>query len=147
MRSRAALVLLAVHIAVLLLAATGLSLAGFGGNGQWGFQYVHVSFADGWGREYRSDYTLPVVLTYLLAHLLGLAAYLLSHKLVHIGWIVAGVVLSGLGLASFAIEASHWFASHNRSWIVSAPIASLALAAVVVWLLASQKRPVPLVAG
>jgi hypothetical protein len=43
-----------------------------------------------------------------------------------------GIIFCGVGLVSFALELSHYFIEHQRTWIASAPIALMANAIAIV---------------
>jgi len=64
----------------------------------------------------------------LAAYGTGIAAYCVAYRRGSRIIGVLGIVLCIVGLASFTLELSHWFAAHNWSWIASAPIALVALA-------------------
>ena len=123
---------LAVHVVLLLLASTRMSVV-TGPPYTW--EYFRYYQESGWGYRYVSYYELSTVILYLLGNLAGLAAYV---TVARAGSPILGVIGSALsisGLLSFAFEASHWWVDHNRSFIFSAPIASFALAGVAAWLL------------
>lgn len=79
---------------------------------------------------YRSDYTLPVIITYLAAYAAGIAVYAFAWS-AGSRWIAGtGMALSIVGLMSFGIEGSHWLWSHNLSRIASFPVVMFPLAVV-----------------
>jgi hypothetical protein len=123
-----ALVLLG-HIILLGLASTSFTIvsAWRGDHVQW--EYFRYASQSGWGTPYQFPYTLPVVLTYVAAYAVGVAGYLLAWRHGSQVPAMAGVVLCGLGCASFAFELTHWVTEHYRSWIVSQPAAAMLLAA------------------
>jgi hypothetical protein len=133
MRPKLALCTLCFHAGLLVVASTRFSvLSWIGGNYDWTWNYFQYSHRNGWGYQYQSDYSLGVVLTYITAYLAGVAGYGLACKHLSLGWNVLGIILSVLGLISFLIEGSHWVWTHNLSWIISCPAASLLLAGVVI---------------
>ena len=123
--------LLIVHAILLLLASTAFTIvtAMFGGRSlQWCF--YSYSFRSGFGTPYVSDYSLPVVVTYVLAFAVGIAGFAVAYR---DGKSVAGflgVILSVAGVISFAIEGSHWLFDHHRSWIAFSPLVMLALVVI-----------------
>ncbi len=120
--------LLLLHAFVLLLASTDFTLVTslFGGDSLRWCYYRYVS-QSGWGYEYVSDDSLPVVATYITAFVLGIFGFCLawSRGLRVVG--VIGVVLSCIGIISFAIEGSHWLVAHNWSWLLFSPVAMFLL--------------------
>jgi hypothetical protein len=98
--------------------------------GDWKCNFYTYSYTDGWGHVYRSDYTLPVIITYLAAYVSGLAVYLLAWASGSRYVAGIGLALCIVGLASFGIEVSHWLWPHNLSWIASFPAVMFPLAAV-----------------
>ena len=122
--------LLIVHLILLLLASTSFTIATGLGDGRFQWEYLQYFSQNGWGITYQFRYSLPVVLTYLAAYASGLAAYCLLYRSGSQLVGLAGVVLCAAGFASFAYESTHWFVNHYGSWIASAPIVLMALAAV-----------------
>jgi hypothetical protein len=122
-------VLLVIHVILLLLASTSFTIvSGLAGEGlRWqSFQYLSQS---GWGTPYQFPYELPVVLTYLAAYGIGVAAYALIWRqpMRLVG--ALGIACCALGFVSFAYELTHWFRESYNSWIVSLPGPLLVLAA------------------
>jgi len=124
--------LLTLHVVLLALASTGFTIVTGLWDGQFQWQYFQYISQSGWGVSYQFPYSLPVVLCYIGAYAAGAVAYYATYRggspLVGL----AGILLCIAGLASFAFELTHWFVDHYASWIASAPIALLGLAAVVV---------------
>ncbi|MCM2370944.1 hypothetical protein [Aporhodopirellula aestuarii] len=123
--------LLAIHAALILLASTAFTAftALLGGHSlQWSF--YSYSFRSGFGPPYVSDYSTAVVLTYLVAFAFGAIGFTLAYRNGRVRTGILGVILSVIGLLSFAVELSHVFVDHHRSWIVIAPMAMLALALI-----------------
>ncbi|MBI1311666.1 hypothetical protein GC176_10260 [bacterium] len=120
--------LLGIHALLLLLASTAFTIvtAVFGSESlQW--CYYRYSSRSGFGTEYVSDFTLPVVATYLAAFAAGVIGFAAA---VHKGRRVAGflgLILSMVGFVSFAIEGSHWLFGHHTSWLAFSPVLDLAL--------------------
>jgi hypothetical protein len=122
------LILLLLHVALLLLASTCFTVITGFDDGHYQWDYFQYSAQSGWGVPYRSNYSLQVALAYLAAYATGVAAYCMAYRGGSHIIGLAGMLLCGVGFASFALELSHWFVEHNRSFIISAPIALLALA-------------------
>jgi multisubunit Na+/H+ antiporter MnhB subunit len=99
-------------------------------DGKFQWEYFNYFWYHAWGVPYAFPYTLPVVIAYLAAYACGIATYLAIRRSGSPRIGLAGVVLCGVGFASFAFELSHWFVDHSRSWIASAPVAALVLALV-----------------
>lgn len=122
-------ILLAIHVILLLLASTSFTIvtAFFG---QASLQWCYFKFAsnNGFGVEYVSDFSAPEIATYLLAFTFGVIGFsaAMKNKRPVVG--ALGAALSLLGILSFAIEGSHWFIDHNRSWLVYSPAATFLLA-------------------
>ncbi|WP_442511213.1 hypothetical protein SH528x_002883 [Novipirellula sp. SH528] len=124
-------ILLIVHAVLLLLASTAFTIVSalFGGTSiQW--CYYRYSFRSGFGTRYVSDYSLPVVATYLLAFAFGIVGFAMAFRDGRRVTGFVGVILSAVGFISFAIESSHWLVDHHRSWIVFVPAAMLALVVI-----------------
>lgn len=123
-------VAIVVHLVLLALACTSFTLVTGWVSGGWKCNFYAYCYADGWGHAYRSDYTLPTVITYLAAYAAGLAVYGLAWG-AGSRWVAGiGLALSMLGLLSFGIEGSHWLWPHNLSWIASFPVVMVPLAVV-----------------
>lgn len=138
MRLKTALAALCLHMMVLIVAATSFAVLGpLGSDTGWTFQYYCYSSSWGWGHAYRSDYSFPIVVTYIAANLLGLVAYWMARKSVQLLWVAAGLLLSGSGLFSFALEARQISADSTnwQSLIISCPAVALLLAGWVSFLL------------
>jgi hypothetical protein len=119
-----------VHLVLLALACTDFTLVSGWFNGVWKCDFYTYRYANGWGYVYRSDYTLPVVITYLIAYATGTAFYALTWR-AGSRWVAgAGLTLCIIGLLSFGIEGSHWLWTHNLSWIASFPMVLVPLAVV-----------------
>jgi hypothetical protein len=110
------------------------------GGSSWTVNYFQLAYSTGWGYQYQSDYSLPVVLAYVAAHLSGIVAYAMARRCVVAPWALLPLILCLLGSLSFAIEASHWLWNHHLSLIASCPVASLLLAIVVGFQLGRGKR-------
>ena len=119
-----------VHLVLLALACTHFTLVTGWASGSWTCDFCTYCYADGWGHVYQSDYTLPVIITYLAAYAAGIAVYGLAWG-AGSRWIAGiGLALCIVGLVSFGIEGSHWVWSHNLSWIASFPVVMFPLAVV-----------------
>ena len=124
-------IVLAIHGVLVLLASTAFTVvtAPLGDNAlQWSFW--SFSSRSGFGAAYVSDYSLAVMLTYLVAFALGVVGFTMACRngRALVGGL--GVMLSVIGLVSFSIELSHVFVSHQRSWIAISPAAMLVLASI-----------------
>jgi len=122
------LILLGLHTILMVLASTSLTVATFFRDGNFQWEYFNYFSHQGWGMRYESPYALSVVIAYLAAYAAGIAAYSSIRRSGSPRIGLAGVILCGVGFASFAFELSHWFVDHSRSWIASAPVAALVLA-------------------
>jgi len=132
MSPKPALLTIALHAILLVLASTQFTvLSWMWGDCAWSWNYFQYSHRNGWGFQYLSDYSLAVVLTYIVAYLAGFVGFVMARNIRPTGWAVIGIILSVLGLVSFLIEGSHWLWSHHLSWIVSCPAGCLILAGVV----------------
>src|SRR5580765_6679271 len=124
------LILLGLHSILMVLASTSLTVVTVFRDGVFQWEYFNYFSYHAWGIPYKYPYTLPIVIAYLAAYGLGIAAY----SIIRCGGSrtigLAGLLLCGVGFASFAFELSHWFVDHSRSWIASAPVAALVLALV-----------------
>ena len=110
--------LLLLHALLLLLASTDFTIVtAVLGQDSWRWSYFKYASQSGWGYEYVSDYTLLMVLTYIVAFAVGLVGFAVA--CLQGRWPIGmlGIVLSVLGLVSFGIEGSHWVWEHNRSWL------------------------------
>ncbi len=124
-------ILLIVHAVLLLLASTAFTIvtALFGARSiLW--CYYRYSFRSGFGTQYVSDYSLPVVATYLLAFAFGILGFAMAYRDGRRVTGCVGIILSAIGFISFAIESSHWLVDHHRSWVAIAPAAMLALVVI-----------------
>lgn len=125
--------LLVAHVVLLILASTHFTVVTGLADGRFQWENFRYASQSGWGQPYQFVYGLPVVLTYLAAYGTGLATYVIAWRrgLTILG--SAGIVLCAAGFASFALELTHWFSEHNRSWIASAPAPLLLLAVAAVF--------------
>jgi hypothetical protein len=133
-----------VHLVLLALACTSFTLVTVWANGAWTCNFYTYRYAAGWGYAYRSDYTLPVVITYLAAYAAGIAVYAFAWGAGSRFLAGSGLALCIVGLVSFGIESSHWIWSHNLTWIASFPVVMVPLAVVAGCLVARvrlDRRP------
>lgn len=124
-------IVLMIHAALTLLASTAFTVftAPLGGDSlRWSF--YSYSFRSGFGTPYISDYSTAVILTYLIAFAFGVVGFKMAYRSGRIRSGMLGVILSGIGFVSFAVELSHVFVDHHRSWIVVAPVVMLTLALI-----------------
>ena len=91
-------VAIVVHLVLLALACTSFTLVTGWVSGGWKCNFYAYCYADGWGHAYRSDYTLPTVITYLAAYAAGLAVYGLA-------WGAGSRWVAGIGLALSMLRA------------------------------------------
>jgi hypothetical protein len=124
--------LLVAHVVLLVLASTAFTVITGLSDGHFQWEYLRYASQSGWGVPYQFPYTLPVVLTYLAAYGTGLALYIMLWRKGSTIIGTAGVLLCGIGFASFAYELTHWFSEHYASWIVSTPAVLLLLGVVAV---------------
>jgi hypothetical protein len=133
--------LLALTFVLIALTASDFTiLSGWAAPEKFQFNYFALSHRSGWGSTYVSEYSLAQVVVYLLAYAAGLIAFAM---VVRSGFRViggTGVVLSLLGLLSFALEASHWLLNHHSSLIASGPVIVLPLCLVAVFQLSRDSR-------
>jgi hypothetical protein len=131
MKAKHIILILCFHAGLLILASTRFTvLSWIWNNGVWTWDYFQYNFQNGWGYKYQSSYSLAVVLTYIVAYLVGIIGFCISRKYIANGWKVLAIILNGLGLISFLIEGSHWLWTHHLSWIISCPVACLLLVIV-----------------
>jgi hypothetical protein len=123
--------ILAIHSLLLLLASTSFTIvtAIFGGD-SLNWCYYHYSSQSGFEYVFVSDFSLPVVITYLLAFVAGLFGFALAFQSGRHATAGLGFVLSAVGAVSFTIEGSHWLVEHHRSLLAFSPLAMFALALV-----------------
>jgi hypothetical protein len=121
--------LLVVHVVLLVLASTCFTIVPGVGEGHYHWEPFRYFSQSGWGLPYQFAYSLPIVLVYMAAYGLGVAAYCAVFRSGSQIIGLAGILLCVIGFASFTFELTHWFVEHYRSWIASAPIALLTLAA------------------
>ena len=115
-------ILLALHAILLLLASTGFTIVtAFLGKASIQWCYFKYASRNGWGVPYVSDYSAPEIVTYLLAFTVGVAGFFMAFKSRHPVVGVLGILLSLIGILSFALEGSHWILAHNRSWVGFSP--------------------------
>jgi len=121
MRTKVILSLWIAHIVLLLLASTNLSIISWAwGDNSLSWNYFQYSYRDGWGYRYESNYSLLQVLLYMGAYGSGLLVLsLLKYRHAYLSGLAAIVCL--FGLASFALELTHWLRDHHLSWIASFP--------------------------
>jgi hypothetical protein len=135
------MLLLATHVVLLILASTSFTVVTGFGDHHFEWQYLTYASQSGWGVKYQFPYSLPVVLTYLVAYGAGLAAYVIAWRS---GFLITGGVgtlLCAVGFASFAYELTHWVREYYASWIVSLPGPLLLLAVAAVVQRVSSKNP------
>jgi hypothetical protein len=127
------ILLLITHVLLLLLASTSFTVITGLSDHHFQWQYFNYYSQNGWGVPYQFPYTLPVVLTYLAAYGSGVVAYIIAWQTGSRIISSAGILLCGVGLASFSYELTHWVSAHYNSWIVSmpAPLLLLAVAAAI----------------
>jgi hypothetical protein len=120
MQTNTTITLWIVHIILLLLASTNLSIISWAWGNPFTWNYFQFSYRDGWGYRYESNYSLLQVLLYLGTYTSGiLVLSLLKYPRAYLSGLAAIVCL--LGLVSFALELTHWLWDHHLSWIASFP--------------------------
>jgi hypothetical protein len=125
-------ILLAIHAILLLLASTGFTIVtALLGKASLQWCYFKYASSNGWGGEYVSDFSASEIATYIIGFTFGVIGFSAAMKNNRPVVGVLGVVLSLLGILSFAIEGSHWFITHNRSWLAFSPAIMLLLVALV----------------
>ncbi len=130
---------LGAYAGLLLLASTRFSVVSWMfGRWAWTWEYFQYSCRNGWGYQYQSDYSFAVVLTYLVAFVVGIVGYVIAGKRIAGGWSFLALILCVLGSISFFIEGTHWLWEHHLSWIAICPAASIALAALAIIQLAKR---------
>lgn len=122
-------VLLILHFVALLLASTSFTLfTAFLGHTGLKCNFFGWAYSNGWGYQYRSDYSLAEVCAYLLAYGSGVILYPLVTRPRVLARIARFICLAGF--ISFTVELSHWFFDHHLSLIASFPVL---LFPIVVW--------------
>jgi hypothetical protein len=140
------IVLFVTHALLLALAATRFTMvtAFISNDHAWTLNYYQYTSQNGWGYLYESPYTGAQVATYLAAYGLGLVVFINAFR--RGATIIGGVgaLLCSLGVVSFIIEGSHWFTTHNRSWVASFPgvVVVLWIFLVVQWIGAARSKSV-----
>lgn len=125
-------ILLAIHAILLLLASTGFTIVtALLGKSSLQWCYFKYASSNGWGFKYVSDFSALEIATYILAFTFGVIGFCAAVKNNRPVVGVLGVFLSLLGVLSFAIEGSHWFITHNRSWLAFSPAIMFLLVSVV----------------
>ncbi len=118
--------LIAAHALLLVLASIAFTVVT---GERFQIQLFRYSSENGFGNNYQSPDSLPVVVTYIAAYGGGMLAYLVLWGR---GWrklAATGGLLCVAGFLSYSLELTHWFFDHNRSLIVSFPVVSWVLAA------------------
>jgi hypothetical protein len=68
-----------------------------------------------------------VVVTYLLAFAIGIFGFAMAFRDGRRIAGILGIILSVVGVISFAVEGSHWLFDHHRSWLAFSPVCMLTL--------------------
>jgi hypothetical protein len=125
-------ILILLHLTVVLLACTNFSLLTAPlGRAHFSWEFA-LTYRNGWGYAYQSDYSLAQVVAYLVAYASGVALYPRVTRPKTLATFAALICL--LGAFSFVIELSHWFLDHHLCLIASFPIL---LVATDLWTIAS----------
>ena len=114
--------LLVIHVILLLLTFSNLSLITFWVDGSWSFSFAQISHKDSFGKLYEFDYSFFQVITYIACYATGLFFYLKDQKVKPSFFSKAAIFICLVGLASFVFELSHWLVNFNYSLILSFPI-------------------------
>jgi hypothetical protein len=121
MRAMVNSLLFVFHFALLLLAATKLTVVTGFWYHQWSCSFYNFSYQHGWGHRFASSFSLLEIALYIGAYGTGLAAFwMLRSRLPLVCGL--GIFACLIGLASFGFEATHWLRNHNYSLIASAPV-------------------------
>jgi hypothetical protein len=116
------------HLVLLVLASTNFTVISWmWGQTDWTWQYFSLSYRDGWGYAYVSEYSLGQVLCYIAAYALGVVAFGAAFAKWRFFAGVLGTILCLAGAATFTLEATHWLADYNFSLIASGPVAIIVL--------------------
>lgn len=121
-----------LHLVLLALASTNFTiLTALLGTEHFQWLYYKYQSETGFGGQYQSPFSAPVIMTYLLAYTVGVVGFCMAiargRRFIG-GW---GLILSVLGLVSFGVEASHWFSAHQESFLAFSPGAMLVLSLFV----------------
>ncbi len=120
--------LFAVHVLLLILAATDFTVLGvIFGDGSFGCDFFKISYSYGFGRPTASDFSIWQALAYAISYGLGIPVFTHAWRL---GWHwpgALGVGLSCLGFLSFVIEAVRIAVSGHLSLIASFPVVMVVL--------------------
>ena len=96
--------LLLLHLVVLTLACTRFTVVTGLVDGQFQWEYFRYFSHRGWGTAYPFPYTLPVVLTYLVAYALVAAAWCMAWRSGSRVFGLAGQVVGVAGFDPFTSE-------------------------------------------
>jgi hypothetical protein len=119
--------LVLLHVLPLLLASTAFTLITFPfGSHSFTWNYLDLSYHNGWGYTYHSEYSVLQVITYLFAYATGVVLYPILTRPRPLALFAAVICLAGF--ISFAIELTHWLFDHHLSLIASFPIIVLPIA-------------------
>ena len=129
------------HVVGILLAATRFTILTFSfDGGSFNVEFYRYAYEHGWGYVYQSCYSLPQMLTYVVAYSLGLPVFLHALARGHGLLGISGTLICGLGAISFVIESSHAVFNHNVSLLASFPCV---LAVLWVWWVVQEIRLPP----
>ena len=138
--------LFVAHVLLLVLAATRFTVvtAFTCSDHAWTLNYYQYTYQYGWGYLYQSPCSGMQVAAYLAAYGLGLVVFVGTIRRGATFISGAGALFSALGVISFIIEGSHWFTTHNLSWVASFPsvMTGLWTALVARWIVAARSKPV-----
>jgi|GEM_PF-5442986 len=119
---------LIIHSILLLLASTSFTVVmALFGRGSFTYRFFYCAYRSGFGTKYYSEFTLPEIMTYILAFTFGAVGFAAASRR---GKRIVGKVgfaVALIGLFSFVFEASHWFMEHHTSMIAFSPLLMLAL--------------------
>ena len=128
--------LFCLYVGLLVLASMRFSMVSWiWGERTLGWDAFLFSYESGWGADFRSDFSLGVVLVYLVAFLVGLVAHLMAGRRTGGARNIPAIILCALGVVCFAIEGSHWLWEHGFSFVAVCPAMSLLLAFISIILL------------
>ncbi|MFB3896163.1 MAG: hypothetical protein ACE14V_07670 [bacterium] len=133
MKPKYLLALLYSYVVLMVLASTKFTaISWLWSDHSWTWNYAQYALGNGWGYQYQSNYTLSVVLVYIIAYIIGIIAFSIAKKHTAKLWNIMAIILNSIGLVSFLIEGSHWLWEHHLTLILSIPTINLILAAIII---------------
>ena len=114
--------LLVIHIVLLLLAISNLTLITFLFDGSWSFSLGQFSQKDSFGKPYEFEYSLIQVFAYIACYASGFFFYTKCQKVKPNVFSKIALLVCLVGFGTFIFELSHWVVNFNYSIIISFPI-------------------------